>query len=56
MFFEKTSGDPLINCVSYIFYEFNNSSLILLYCSFNSFKEEFYERLQRILIHVIDDT
>ena len=56
MSFEKTSGDPLIDGVSHVFNQFGNPGLIFLLCSFYGFEVEFEERLQRILIHVLNYT
>ncbi len=55
MFFEQSSGDPLIDGVSDIENKETHSGLIFLCCSFYGFEEELNETFKRILVHVIDD-
>jgi hypothetical protein len=55
MFFEKSSGDPLIDGVSDVEDEEADSALILFYGSFDCLEEELNETFQRVLIHVVND-
>ena len=55
VFFEKASGNPLINGVSDVKDEESSSSFVFLGSPLNSFEEELNETFQRILIHVVDD-
>lgn len=56
MLFEKTSRDPLINCVSDVKNEESDSGFIFFDCPFDGFEEELNETFKWILIHVVDDT
>jgi hypothetical protein len=56
MFFEKSSGDPLVNFFSYIQDKSGNSSFSLLLSLVDRFLEETNEGFQGVLIHVTHDT
>jgi len=55
---EETTLDPSVDCHSDLHSEVNDTSLNIvgLLSIFDSFEEESRERLQRILIHVVNDT
>ncbi len=55
MFFEETSRNPLIDCISDVIDKFLNSGLIFFLGPLNGLEEELNEALKRVLIHVIND-
>lgn len=56
MFFKESTRYPLVDSKSNIFNKFCCSGLISLRCFFNSFEEKFDKALQRVLIHMINNT
>jgi phage-related protein len=57
MFFEKTSGNPLVDCHSDDISQATNSNFIIFvkFCLLDSFEEESSERLKGVLVHLIND-